>query len=309
MVQKRKAIGITLALFIGVLLAGEVIFFMKGQINIPRDYPVQLTGSFKGDDQACGPFAPWDIEAGANWIALTDQPRERILIFDRQGHFERQIDSKAAGKPPFKEISCLATDGQNTIYVMDTWNALIRYFNVASGKPTGVLNLGPQSTFGPRGVAWDAGNFIVADTGTHRILKVSPSDQLLGNWNGAGGKEKLLNPIAAAVDAQGRIYVAHQNGLKVLDAQGKCVRDDESLPVNDVALDAEGNAYAALRDSGIVKVFDPKGEYVGTLSVAGKKGQDIQGVRALTVLPNGDLACVRGGEVDFYHAVPQATAH
>ncbi|MGH7740337.1 MAG: NHL repeat-containing protein [bacterium] len=308
-VQKRKAIGITLALFIGVLLAGEVIFFMKGQINIPQDYPVQLTSSFKGDDQACGPFAPWDIKAGPNWIALTDQPRERILIFDGQGHFERQITSKEAGKPPFKEISCLATDGQKTIYVMDTWNALIRYFNVASGKPTGVLNLGPQSTFGPRGVAWDAGNFIVADTGTHRVLKVSPSDQLLGNWNGAGGKKKLLNPIAAAVDAQGLVYVAHQNGLKVLDAQGKCVRDDESLPVNDVALDTRGNAYAALRDSGTVKVFDPKGKYVGTLSVAGKKGQYIQGVRALTVLPNGDLACVRGGEVDFYHPVPQAAAH
>ena len=91
--KKRKAIGIILGLFVVVILCGEAVFFMKGQINIPRDYPVQLTVSFKGDNQACGPFSPWDIKSGADWIAMTDQPRERILIFDLAGHYLRQIDT------------------------------------------------------------------------------------------------------------------------------------------------------------------------------------------------------------------------
>jgi len=307
--QKRKAIGIILGLFIAVLLAGEVVFFMKGQINIPHDYPVQLTGSFKGDNQACGPFSPWDIKVGGDWIALTDQPRERILIFDLTGHYLRQIDSKAAGKPDFKEMSCLATDGQKMIYVMDTWNALIRNFDVDSGKPKGILDMSAKGMFGPRGVGYDAGNFIVADTGTHRVVKIAPSGQILGAWDGAGGKEKLLNPIAVAVDAQGRIYVAHEHGLKVLDASGKCVADDESLPVSDVAVDAQGNVYASLRDTGNVKIYNAQGKYVGTLANAGQKGQYIDGVRALSLMPNGDLACLRGGEVDFYHPVPAAAAH
>ncbi len=306
--KKRKAIGIILGLFVVVILCGEAVFFMKGQINIPRDYPVQLTGSFKGDNQACGPFAPWDIKSGADWIAMTDQPRERILIFDLAGHYLRQIDTKAAGKPDFKEISCLATDGQKMIYVMDTWNALIRNFDVDSGKPKGILDMSAKGMFGPRGVGYDDGNFIVDDTGTHRVVKISPSGEILGAWDGAGGKEKLLNPIASVVDAQGRIYVAHEHGLKVLDPAGKCIQDDESLPVNDVAVDAQGVIYAAMRDTGNVKVFNALGKYVGTLSNAGQKGQDIDGVRALTILPGGDLACVRGGEVDFYHPAPSAAA-
>ncbi len=307
--QKRKAIGIMIVLFIAVLFCGEAVFFMKGQINIPRDYPAQLTGSFKGDDQACGIFAPWDIKSGPNWIALTDQPRERILIFDLQGHYQRMIDTKAAGKPDFKEISCMATDGANSLYVIDTWNAMIRNFNVATGKPTGILDMGNKGMFGPRGLGWVNGNYIVADTGTHRVVKISPSGEILGAWDGAGGKEKLSNPVAIAVDAQGRIYVANEHGLKVLDAQGKCVQDDESLPVNDVALDAQGNIYAALRDTGLVKIFNPMGKYIGTLANAAQKGQDIDGVRALTVLPSGDLACLKGGEVDFYHPVPVSAGH
>ncbi|HET9870462.1 MAG TPA: NHL repeat-containing protein [bacterium] len=304
--QKRKAIVTILALLVAVILCGEAVFFMKGQLNIPRDYPVQLAGSFKGDNQACGPFAPWDIKSGPNWIAMTDQPRERVLIFDLQGHYLRQIDSKAAGKPDFKEISCLATDGQKTIYVMDTWNALIRYFNVDTGKPMGVLDMTTKGMFGPRGVAWDNGDFIVADTGTHHVDKLSPSGQVLATWDGAGGKTKLLNPIAAAVDSQGRIFVANEHGLKVLSPDGKVLQDEESLPVNDVAVGPGDTVYAALRDSGDVKVFNSQGKYVGTLSTAGVKDQWIDGVRALTVLPGGDLACVRGGEVDLYHAVPQA---
>jgi hypothetical protein len=307
--QKRKAIGVILVLFIALILAGEAVFFLKGQINLPKDYPVQLVNSFKGDDQACGPFSPWDIKSGPNWIALTDQPKERILIFDLQGHFQRQIDAKAAGKPDFKEISGLATDGGKMIYVMDTWNAMIRNFDVTTGKAAGILDMGNKGMFGPRGVGWDNGNYIVADTGTHRVVKLSPSGEILGSWDGAGGKEKLSNPVAIAVDAQGKIYVANEHGLKVLDPQGKCLQDDESLPLNDVAVDAQGNIYAVLRDSATVKVFNPLGKYIGTLANSTQKGQDIDGVRALSVLPNGDLACLKGGEVDFYHPVPAAAGH
>ena len=65
--------------------------------------------------------------------------------------------------------------------------------------------------------------------------------------------------------------------------------------MNDVAVDAQGMIYASLRDTGNVKVFNALGKYVGTLSNAGQKGQDIDGVKALTILPSGDLACLRGG--------------
>ena len=309
--QKRsRSKAVWLFAAVGFLVLLELVFFFKNQIAVPKQYPVQIVSSFSGDSQACGAFHPWDITAGKDFIALSDQPDNRILVFNLQGIFQKQITQKEAGKPDFKEISGITSDADGHVYVIDTWNGLVRGFDL-NGHPLVKAYL--QGSYGPRGVAWDNGAFLVGDTGTHRVVKLGMDGTTLSAWGKQGsGKVMFDNPTLVAVDAQGFIYVADTDNHRIqcLDPQGHFVRNYEvGVAVGNVAVDSQGRVYASTASEDFVKVFDKNGKVLGILGDADKKGDPIKGLKGLAFLPDGDLLATQGSQVLVLHAVPASQVH
>jgi len=295
---------------VGFLVLLEVVFFIKNQMAVPKQYPMQIVSSFSGDAQSCGVFHPWDLTVGKDFIALSDQPNNRILIFNLQGVFQKQITQKDAGPPDFKELSGITSDTQDHIYVIDTWNGMVRGFDL-NGHP--IVKASLQGSYGPRGVAWDNGAFIVGDTGTHRVVKLGADGTTLNAWGKQGsGQLMFYNPTLVAIDAQGFIYVADTDNHRVqcLDPQGRFVRNYEvGVPVANVAVNSQGQVFASTASGDFCKVFDKNGKLLGVLGDADKKDQPITGLKGLAFLPDGDLLASQGQQILVLHSVPPSQVH
>src|SRR5581483_10404828 len=94
-------------------------------------------------------------------------------------------------------------------YFIDAWKSALTGLN-ANGKQDLAVPLA-QGFYGPRGVAWDGKYFYIADTGTHRVVKLSPAGETIAVFGAKGmgdGKEQLNNPRSLKLDSKGFIYVA-----------------------------------------------------------------------------------------------------
>ena len=119
----------------------------------------------------------------------------------------------------------LAADRDNTIYVADAGNHVIR--RLAASAVTTVAGLAglagandgtPGRLNAPRGVALDAaGNLFIADTGNHTIRKLTPAGVLStvaglagspGHTDGATAAARFNTPGGLAVDRAGNLFVA-----------------------------------------------------------------------------------------------------
>jgi 6-bladed beta-propeller len=177
----------------GVVLVvlGLWIEIVSVEHRTPKYFPVRPIFSFSGDDQPCKGFRAYGLAlVGDRWIAVSDQPDGRLLIFDKDGKFVRAITNKEAGPPKFAELSGVASDSKDDFYVVDTWNGLVRGFKL-DGKP--FFRLAVKNSYGPRGVALYHGDFFVADAGTHRILQFSADGTLLKAFGG-GKRESFPGP-------------------------------------------------------------------------------------------------------------------
>jgi sugar lactone lactonase YvrE len=115
----------------------------------------------------------------------------------------------------------------------------------------------------PYGVAVDpAGDIYVADPGSNRIEKLSPTGQPLAEYGGtARGSIRLNGPSGVAVDSRGDVYVADTGNDRILKLlpdggmavvwegnliprTGLVVNNPLSRPLG-VAVDRRGDIYAA----------------------------------------------------------------
>ncbi len=131
----------------------------------------------------------------------------------------------------------LALDGAGNLFIADAGNHRIRKLNLN----TGVISTAVGNGFGsggdgdaastamlyfPTALVFDgAGNLYIADTGNHRIRKVTPSGIIstiagtgMAGFNGDGGAAKnaqLNAPGGLTVDARGNLYFADQLNHRV----------------------------------------------------------------------------------------------
>ena len=132
----------------------------------------------------------------------------------------------------FNQPAGVAVDASGNVYVADKDNHCIRKISpdgeatiLAGSTNSGYADgIGTNAQFSsPRGVAVDAsGNVYVADTGNHRIRKISPngvSTTLAGSTegyaDGIGTNAQFNNPAGVAVDASGNIYVADTGNNRI----------------------------------------------------------------------------------------------
>jgi len=134
----------------------------------------------------------------------------------------------------------VALDASGNIYVADTGNNLIRRVSplgvvttiAGSGTPGTADGTGTGAQFNnPTGIAVDSsGNFIIADTGSHTIRKMTPGGVVttIAGLSGFSGSQDGANPLfnrpqGIATDASGNIYVADTSNhtLRKISATGQ----------------------------------------------------------------------------------------
>ena len=165
----------------------------------------------------------------------------RLFEFDRNGRFVREIGKDSYG---FLFAAQLRVDPADNIWVVDQMSTMVMKFDPqghvamllgrkaeAVNVPAGPARAGdgagqPSDLFNrPTDVAWDAaGNIFVADgLGNARIAKFDKDGRFVRSWGKKGtGPGEFANVRSIAVDAQGNVYAADGGNkrIQVFDNDG-----------------------------------------------------------------------------------------
>jgi sugar lactone lactonase YvrE len=284
------------------------VFVSRSKTSPAVNYFVKTVQRFTGENQPCGELHTWDLALTSDGrIVLSDQAASRIVYFDKNGKFIREVGQKQAGPPAFKEISGITSDDGGNAYIVDAWGGMVRGFS-PNGKPTVQVEL--KNVYGPRGVAWVPDAFMVADTGTNRLLKISRDGSNVQVWGKKeGGKSIFDNPMAVCVDASGQVYVADAGNRRIqcLDQKGQSVRQYKmEAPPSRVAVDAKnGLIYATSQEGGFTEVFTVSGKDLGKLTESTQKDQPLKGINGIRVNEQGQLVAAWEKEVKILEPVKQ----
>ncbi|WP_143822349.1 NHL domain-containing protein [Mucilaginibacter pedocola] len=141
-------------------------------------------------------------------------------------------DDGKVGEATFGSLTGLATDAYGNIYTSENDNYIRKITpsgfvsTVAGNGSNGFVNAtGTAAIFSyPKGIAVDkSGNIYVADQGNLRIRKITPAGVVTtftgnGNYgvvNGSASVASFVSPGAMAIDKNGILYVADNNGTVI----------------------------------------------------------------------------------------------
>ena len=173
----------------------------------------------------------------------------------------------------------IAFDAAGNYYVSETSGHRIRKITptthavVAGTGSAGFAGDGGQATAAaltsPRGLAIDgAGNLYVADSGNHRVRRVTPAGVITtvagtgtagsAGDNGPATSAQLNRPVAVAIDGLGRLFIAEFDGHRVRMVSGGTITTIAGDGTAGRSGDG-GPATAALLTSPTSLAFDPSG--------------------------------------------------
>ncbi len=194
----------------------------------------------------------------------------------------------------FNNPEGIAVDSLGNIFVADTYNHKIRKITpdgvvstIAGGNADFANGQGYDAKFwSPSGLALDSsGNLYVADTGNHKIRKITPkgivSTLAGGNYqgfsDGIGIHASFWAPTGVAVDTLGNVYVADKVNSKIRKItpggevstiagvfqtgflDGIASKAEFSNPTS-VAVDVYGNVFVADKDNGKIRKINLDGQ-------------------------------------------------
>ena len=191
----------------------------------------------------------------------------------------------------FWDARGIAVDASGNLFVVDRYNANIRKITPAGVVTTfagssqsqgGADGVGTAASFRwPEGLAMDAsGNLIVADTGNHKIRKITPAgvvttlagSRTQGSADGTGAAARFSNPSGVTVDPSGNVFVSDTGNNKIR----------KITPWGEVTTAAgSGVSGAANGTSKVVSFYGPRGIAVdanGNLFVADSNNKIRKGV-------------------------------
>ena len=172
-------------------------------------------------------------------LFVADSGNHRILKLTQAGVLSTLAGSGIAGvangtgsQAQFHSPCAIAVDAEGNLYVVDEASHRIRKVTqagvvstLAGGAEGFAEGVGIAARFNsPSGIAVDAaGNLYVADSGNHRIRRVTPWGAVStlagrgtrGHEDGAGNVAQFHSPHGVALDAEGNLFVADSENHRV----------------------------------------------------------------------------------------------
>jgi DNA-binding beta-propeller fold protein YncE len=254
-----------------------------------KDLPKPTVAAFEGGQgNGRGQFdSPRGIAVDtAGNIFVADTNNGRIEKFSSNGTFVMQIG-------PFEAPNGIAIDRAGNIYVAEV------------GSKHRVQKVGPDGKFiaawapglyGPRKIVIGPDDSIyVVDQGRTRIVKFSPSGEVLATWGSSGtGDGQFSDPTSVAVDPKtNRVFVADpiNRRIQVFDSNGKFLTKwlipewGRPQGFEDLAIDSQASRlYASSGNMNTILVFDLRGNRLARLSP--KSPDKLQGPSAIVLAKN-----------------------
>jgi sugar lactone lactonase YvrE len=306
--KANKIMARVLVVVVFLACAWEALQMVNHDIpKLKTELVLKLNAEIKGP----GTFIPWGAAAiGHDKIIIADNQNNRLLVFNRKGDFVKSWGTTGKKANEFHEPSGMTADDQGNAYVLDAWNSAIKGFD-ENGKEIANVDLSNQGFFGPRGVAFDGGNFAIADTGSHRVVLVGPKGNVISSMGNMGtGEGHFKGPMAVAADGKGHYYIADTDNnrvqcLELKDSKFEKIRFlDLKGKVDSVTVDKEGRIYVGTEaNEGEVKVFNPNGSVLGTLVDNTGSGEPFRGAKFMAVTPD-DLLLLTNGDTVYLYNLP-----
>ncbi len=208
------------------------------------------------------------VDSAGNYL-VSDSGNDRVVIFNSEGTFIRNIGSFGSSEGLFNEPKGIAIDSAGNLYVADGSNHRIEIFDSSYNyvrQITGVTS--------PSGVFVDgSGNiYITSVTGNH-VRIYTNGGTLVRTFGSAGSADgQFSSPGRIVVDSQGLIYVLDSNNsrLQVFDTEGNFLRSFGSYGTADtqfdkpwgLTIDSADNLYIGDSYNHYVKIFDKEGNFL-----------------------------------------------
>ncbi|GEM_PF-380356 len=287
---------------------------------------------YKGFGNGAGPQAKFSGLRGVavsdkGVVYVADEDNRRIRVVAANGTVATYAGTGSAGSTDGKRLSArfarpsdVALTANGTMYVVDSQYHTVRRIkaDIVSHLAGSPGSQGSQDGSGstarfraPGGVTVSAdGGAIVADTGNHRIRRVSASGSVAtlaggsqGYLDGAGASARFNQPWAVAQGSNGNIYIADTGNHRIrlltpkgqvltVAGSGKPGHNDEAGKLaqfnapSGLGIDGAGNVYIADTANNRVRKMLPNG-LVLTASGGAKGYKDGTGSKALFNGPRG----------------------
>jgi sugar lactone lactonase YvrE len=277
--------------------------------------PVGGTGNLDGTPGSFG-YLEGAAMDGAGNVYVTDSHNQSIRKITPGGVVSTLAGTGATGATDgagntasFNNPIGVATDSAGNVYVVDSYNNVIRKITplgvvstLAGSSATGAVNgTGGAASFNnPSGLATDgAGNLYVGDILNHLIRKITPSgvvstlagSGVAGSADGTGTAASFNRPTGVAIDSTGNVYVADAfnhlirkitpGGLvSTLAGSGVAGATDGTGSAasfnrpSSVSTDGNGNVYATDNNSNTIRKITALGVVSTLAGTAGAAGSD-----------------------------------
>ena len=230
-----------------------------------------------------------DHRDGTYTITLTPQtagPHQLLITMDGQHVQNSPNDLDVRPKRDYHTLcnaqqviqcnwpSCVAIHDNGDIYVGSYDHCIYVFDQTGQLKNTiGSRGSGDGQFNNPWGISIKGDVLYVADSGNHRVQKLTSSGKFLHKFGQQGsGQGQFYCPRAVIIDSNNKLIVSDQanhmihifneNGGWLLTVDGKGSGNHSFQSPWGLALDPQGNIHVAAHGSNTIKVFTKEGVYV-----------------------------------------------
>ncbi len=277
------------------------------RVNLATDYCVDESWPQRPEGIEWAAMSGVAVDA-RDQVWLYTRAKPPIQVYTAGGKFVR-----AWGQDVLQTAHFLKFDGQGNVWVSDIGRHVVRQFT-----PEGKLlrTLGTPDEAGEdethlnkptdMAVTPDGQVYVSDGYGNNRVVQFDARGRFVRAWGKLGtGPGQFSLPHAIRLDAEGRVYVADRNNVRiqVFDAEGKFLAQWHDLLVPWGFCEAAGDEFWACGSSpmtwpeeGRVLGCPPKDQLLMRFDPSGR-------VLQLVTLPKGSDGEEQPGEVNWLHAV------